>query len=66
MYTKKDLEHPAKQIKSDRKSQEPYDFTRTWEYTIESNNNRINKKNKQTKTRRHRQQDDGHPREGGL
>ena len=43
---------------SDRKSQQPYDFTHMWDIKLKATD-------KQTKTHRHRQQYGGYQREGG-
>ena len=51
--------------KSDRKSQEPYDFTMILFVGYKTESNKwVKKKNKQTETYRHRQQSGGYQREG--
>ena len=49
----------AKGSKSDRKSEEQYDFTHVWDTTLKATN-------EQTNTHGHRQQDGGHQRERGV
>ena len=53
-------EYHGKQNKSDRKGQEPYDFTHMWDIKLKS----TKEQTRQTKTRRHRPQCGGYQGEG--
>ena len=44
------MKYHAKQSKSDRKSQEPYDFTRMWNVKLKATNEQKRKTKTQTQT----------------
>ena len=58
-------EYRAKLNKSDRKSQEPYDFILMWDIKWKATNEHTHKTNKQTKTHRYRQRYGVYRKEGG-